>query len=123
MNFQDKKLYHQIHPAKLFVDWGTGALAFYFIWLHKVPVALMIMFIPAMIISLLIVKFVPLEKYRESNFGRYVKVYMTTFWEIIRFLGYVISVLGAWFHIVWLIPAGIVVVLFAWGNGFFFPKK
>lgn len=123
MNFQEKKLYQQIHPAKLFTDWSTGALALYFIWLHKIVIALIVMFPLAIISSLLIVRFVDLEKYKQSRFGKYLKVYMTTRWEVLRFLGYVITVLGAWFHISWLIPTGIVIIVLAWGNGIIFPSN
>lgn len=123
MNFQEKKLYHQIHPAKLFVDWTTGALALYYIWLHKIIIALIIMFPAAIITSLLIVKYVRLEKYKNSRFGKYIKVYMTTTWEKIRFLGYIITILGAWFHMPWVILAGIIIIILAWGNGLVFPKR
>lgn len=46
MNQQEKILYHQIHPAKLFVDWSTGMLALFFLWQHSLIGALIIMFIP-----------------------------------------------------------------------------
>ena len=27
MNLEERSLYHQIHPLKLFVDWGTGKVS------------------------------------------------------------------------------------------------
>ena len=29
MSMQEKALYHQVHPLKLFMDWSMGILAFY----------------------------------------------------------------------------------------------
>ncbi len=38
MDFREKQLYHQIHPAKLFTDWSAGFIALYFLWQHNLVV-------------------------------------------------------------------------------------
>jgi hypothetical protein len=81
MDFREKQLYHQIHPAKLFTDWSTGFIALYFLWQHNLVVALVIMFVPAITVSLLMVRYLDLEKYKQSPFGRYVRVYMSRFFS------------------------------------------
>lgn len=68
MNFKEKKLYHQIHPLKLLIDWATDAVALYFLWTHRWLVAIIVMFIHAIIVSIIIIKFVNLKKFKESSF-------------------------------------------------------
>jgi len=123
MDFREKQLYHQIHPAKLFTDWSTGFIALYFLWQHNLIAALIIMFVPAITVSLLMVRYLDLEKYKQSPFGRYVRVYMTRFIEIVRLAGYLVMVLGAWYHIFLLIPLGVGIALLGWLRGVLLPKE
>ena len=122
MNQQEKLLYHQIHPAKLFVDWSTGFLALFFLWQHVLVVALGVMFLPSIIATFVITQFVSLEKYRQSTFGKYVSIYMTRFMQAIRFAGYAVMALGAWYHLLWLLPIGLFIILFGWLRGVLMPK-
>ncbi len=123
MTFQEKALYHQIHPAKLFVDWSTGLIALYSFWQQNLIAALVIAIIPSIIVSLVIVRWVDLEKYKQSDFGRYVKQYMTQAMQALRLAGYVVMAMGAWYHVVWLIPLGLLVILFGWLRGRLVPQK
>src|SRR5699024_11019920 len=117
MDFQEKKLYHQIHPLKLLTDWITGAVALYFLWYHQWIIAFIIMFIPPIVVSLLIVKYVNLEKIKNSPLGKYVGTTMTAMMEMIRLIGFIIMILGAWFHLIWLIVVGLFIILFGWFRG------
>ena len=123
MTFQEKSLYHQIHQAKLFTDWSTGLLALYPFWHHNLLLGLLIAFVPSIISSLVIVRFVDLEKYKQSRFGKYLRQYMTRAVEAIRFIGYGIMAVGAWVHIVWAIPIGLLIIILAWLRGVIFPRK
>ena len=44
MDFQEKILYHQIHPLKLATDIGVTPLALYFLWEHRVLPAVLVGF-------------------------------------------------------------------------------
>ena len=123
MNAEEKYLYHQIHPLKLLTDWVTGIVALYPLWQHKLGLALVIALVPPPIASFLLISFANLEKYKESVFGKYIRKYMTRPAEAIRFAGYIAMVVGAWTHIVWLIPLGLVIILFGWLKGRIFPEK
>ena len=123
MTLQEKTLYHQIHPAKLFTDWSTGLIALYPFWHHNLIAALLIAFAPPIVVSLMIVRFADLEKYKQSTFGRYVRQYMTRAVEALRFLGYGIMAIGAWIHAVWAIPVGLLIIVLAWMRGVIFPEK
>jgi len=46
------------------------------------------------------------------------KTYMTHTVEGVRLLGFVLMVIGSWFHEVWLLPTGIVIIVLGWLRGF-----
>jgi len=122
MDFKDKKLYHQIHPLKLFVDWSTGAVSLIFLWMHQIGTALIIMFVPSIIVSLVIIKYMNLEKLKNSSFGKHIHIHMTTTMEMVRFLGFAVAIIGAWYHLISLIILGIIIILFGWLRGFLVKK-
>ncbi len=123
MSMQEKILYHQIHPIKLLADWVPGLGSIYLMWRHKLGMTLLSTFIPAGLGSIYVIKIADLEPYRKSPFGRYLEQCMTPVWEGVRFLGMVVMWIGGWLHSWRLIFLGLLVVLFGWANGLFFPKK
>ena len=123
MNLEEKILYHQIHPLKLFTDWSSGIIALYPFWQHYLVLGLIIALVPAPIVSFLLVRFANLEKYKESSFGKYIRKYMTRQAEAIRFAGYAMIAVGAWYHVIWLIPLGLIIILFGWLRGLIFPGR
>jgi hypothetical protein len=123
MTFREKVLYHQIHPAKLLTDWGMTFPALYFFWVHNLIVALIVTFVPPFIASGIIIRWVNLEKYKYSTFGRYINIYMTRWMEALRLSGMLPLILGAWYHIPWLFPIGVVIVLLGWLRGMIMPQK
>ena len=87
MDFREKKLYHQIHPLKLATDIGVTPLSLYFAWAHRVLPAVLIGFVPPVVVSLAMLKWTPdFERVKRSAFGRYIKKYMTAFIELTRLL-------------------------------------
>ncbi len=123
MTLQEKSVYHQIHPLKLFTDWSTGIIALYPFWQHQLLMALLIAFIPSILVSFILIRFVDLEKYKQSAFGNYIRQYMTRPVEMARFAGYAVMAIGAWYHAAWLIPLGLLVILLAWFRGAVFPDS
>lgn len=122
MTFQEKSLYHQIHPLKLITDWGTGIAALYPFWQHNLVPALLLAFIPSLAVSFALIRYAHLESYQRSAFGKYVRQYMTRSMQIIRMAGYILMAIGAWTHIIWLMPVGLLVILFAWLRGAILPN-
>ncbi len=117
MTIQEKALYHQIHPLKLATDWGTGAIAFYLLWRRRLWPALLVMFVPATVVSGALIRWADLEPYRRSAFGRYVARSMTPAMQGVRFAGNGIMMLGAWYRRpAWLV-GGLLVILFGWLRG------
>ena len=78
---------------------------------------LIIAFIPSLLVSFLLVGFIDLENYKNSRFGRYVAKYMRQIAQQARLVGYVGMALGAWFHMVWILVLGLVVIVVSWTWG------
>lgn len=121
MNLSEKALYHQIHPIKLLTDWSAAFLSLYFLWLHELLLGLALQVIPSVIVSLLIIRFVDLDSYRESRLGKYVGKYMTRRMQSLRAFGNIITIIGAWFQMFWIIGLGVGVIVLGWARGLVFP--
>ena len=96
MNLSDKVLYHQIHPLKLGTDMIAALVSLYFFWQHKLLIGLLLHLGPPIVVSLFVVCLVDLEPQRQSAFGQYLKRMMTRKIEAVRFVGDIITVLGAY---------------------------
>ena len=122
MSRQEKLLYHQIHPLKLLTDSTAGFVALPLLWRHRLRAALLVTLVPPILVSVLIIRYVDLEPYKRSAFGRYVERYMTREMQGVRLAGYLIMSLGAWHRRLWPVPLGLLVVLFGWFRGIVFPR-
>ena len=123
MNLPEKNLYQQIHPARLIADWATGLYACYLLWQQELVTAMIVAFIPSLIISLIIVRFGDLEKIKNSPFGRYYKRTYNKSIDIIRFGGFVIMAGGSWGQSYQAVGAGLSIIIGTWTYGLFSSKK
>src|SRR5437899_2966557 len=114
MDFSEKVLYHQIHPAKLAADVSASFISTYLIWQHKFGLAMLSAFVPAILASALVLRLADLECLKQSPFGHYIRQFMNRRIEAWRFAGQVVVWVGAWYHQFWLIPVGLATVIAAW---------
>ena len=121
MTRQERYLTHQIHPLKLATDWVSAFVSLYFFWRHELLTGLLILFVPSVIVSIALIAAADLERLRNSAFGRYVAQYMSPALQAVRFLGMLIAVVGAWYHVVLAIIAGFLVIVLAWAWGLLRP--
>ena len=121
MNLEEKVLFHQIHPVKLITDGGVTIPHLYLIWQHHLVWGIIVL-VPSAVVSFFIIRFVDLQKYKESSFGKYIAKYMTRQMQAVRLAGFLIMVFGSWYHIVWLIPLGLIIALLAWMRGIIIPR-
>ena len=84
--------------------------------------AIGIALLPPIIVSAVIIAAVDLEPYKQSSFGRYLRIYMSREMEALRLFGFVLLALGSWFHQAWLLPCGLVLVLVGWLRGIIWRK-
>ncbi len=123
MSFQEKKLYHQIHQLKLATDIGATIPFLYLLWDHKLLLAFVVGFAPPIVVSAAMMKWTPdLERIKRSWFGRYIRRYMTSAIEAIRFLSLVPMAYGAWLHQPGYIAFGLAILIAAWCNGLIWKR-
>ena len=123
MTPQEKALYHQIHPFKLLTDISAEVISLYLFWKRKFFAGLIVAFLPSILASLLIMRWVDLEFYKQSAFGGYLRTYMTPFVVTLRILGTIVTHVGAWYHKPFLMPLGHGLVLVGWLRGLLWPKE
>jgi hypothetical protein len=117
MNRKEKYLYHQIHPFKLFTDISAAFASLYLLWRHQLALALVVMLAPPLLVSFLLMRYADLEPYRQSAFGKYIARSMSHAMEAARLAGMAVTALGAWHRSLWIIVAGVAIVLFGWLRG------
>jgi len=114
MEFRDRVLYHQIHPAKLLTDGVTAAAATALLWRHWLAWALVVGFLPSILVTLALLRWADLEPYRHSAFGHYVGRFMTRRVEGARFGGLAVLWSGAWLRCPTLIALGVAGIAACW---------
>jgi hypothetical protein len=114
MQFAERVLYHQIHPLKLFTDWSTAFIAAALLWNHRFGEAMVVGFVPSIVVTTVLLRWADLERYRASPFGRYVSGFMTRRVEAARFAGLLPLWLGAWYRSPIAMIAGVVWIVGCW---------
>lgn len=117
MEREERLLYHQIHPLKLVTDIVTALAAAGACWTHRLGLALIIGWVPSIVVSLALLRWADLEPYRTSAFGRYVRRFMTRRVELARFAGLIPLWGGAWLRRPALVAAGVAWILACWLSG------
>jgi hypothetical protein len=117
MDFSEKVLYHQIHPAKLAADIGGSIVSTYLMWRRRFAWAMLAAFVPAVLASVLVMRYADLESRKRSRFGLYMRRYMNRRVEAWRFLGQVVIWVGAWYRVGKFVPMGWTIVVAAWASG------
>lgn len=125
MTPQEKVLYHQIHPLKLTADVSAGFLSYYLLWRRRLGLgaALLVQFLPAMLVSGALIRWADLEPQRQSALGRYVARSMTLSMQALRMAGNIVVTVGAWRRRPRLLVVGHLLVLFGWLRGVLFPRR
>jgi hypothetical protein len=114
MRQSDRLLYHQIHPLKLITDVSTATAAAFLLWEHRLGPALVVGFVPSVLVSAVLIRWADLDRYRDSSFGRYVGRFMTRRVEIARLAGLVPLWGGAWVRDSVVIGIGAAWILGCW---------
>ena len=118
MTRAEKLLYHQLHPAKLLTDLTTSFASTSLLWQHAWIAALVVAWIPSIVVTAVLVGAVDLDRYRDTPIGRYVRGHLDSRRiTVVRFGGQAVMWAGAIAQIVWLIPLGFMVIVYAWLSG------
>jgi hypothetical protein len=114
----DRTRFHQLHWAKLAVDWGTAAIATTLLWRHHWVAAAVSGFGPSIVTTAVFLsgRFdAALGKIRNRPSARSIAGGLSPVVNAIRFGGVTMAWVGSWVHRPWWIPAGVLVVAFGWG--------
>jgi hypothetical protein len=118
MDFHEKVLYHQIHPAKLAADIGGSLVSTYLMWRRRFVAAMLAAFVPALLASVLVIRYADLDRRKHSRFGLYMRRYMDRrVVDAWRFFGQLVMWVGAWYQVGKLVPIGVATVVAAWVSG------
>jgi hypothetical protein len=118
MDSNEKVLYHQIHPAKLAADIGGSLVSTYLMWRRRFVAAMLAAFVPALLASVLVIRYADLDRRKHSRFGLYMRRYMDRrVVDAWRFFGQLVMWVGAWYQVGKLVPIGVATVVAAWVSG------
>lgn len=123
MDPRERLLYHQIHPLKLLTDVATAIVAAVLLWMHRLGFAIIVGFVPSVLMTAALLRWADLEHYRQSAFGRYVARFMTRRVEAARFAGLIPLWGGAWRHAPVLIVIGAAWIIGCWLWGLRQPRS
>jgi hypothetical protein len=113
----DRERYHQLHPAKLLVDWGTAIAAGGLLWWGLPLTAVAVGFVPSIVATLVFLSGRldhALEAIRNRPVARAIAPQLSADVNALRFAGLAVSWAGCWFHHFWLLPPGVFVILGGW---------
>ena len=108
---------HQLHPAKLAVDWGTAIIGGVFLWRHDWVPAVAIGFGPPIVMSALFLSGgfdEALRRIRSRRAARSLARGLSPGVNAIRFGGLTVAWVGCWLHRSWWVPAGALLVAAGW---------
>lgn len=122
MTSSEKVLYQQIHPAKLLTDFGTSFASAWLLWEARWAYAALVALLPSIAVTVALVRFADLERYRRTSLGGYVARHMPARAVGGRIAGQLLVWGGAAAHVPWLLPFGYFVIVLAWLNGLWAPQ-
>ena len=117
MTFRDRSRYHQLHPAKLLVDWTAAIAAGILLWRRCLVVALAVGLGPAILATAAFLSGrldAALERVRSRPIARAIAPHLSAEVNALRFAGLAVAWAGCWLHRPWLLPSGLAVLLGGW---------
>src|SRR5690625_2416500 len=114
MDIKEQKLLLQTHPLNLLVSWGSRFASLYFVWNHKIGLTLFTMFVPAVLVSYFIVKYIDITALKDTAYGKLAHLLVSTKMEIVRAVGLAVAIVCALYHYSLAIIIGISIILLSW---------
>ena len=122
MNAKERDLYHQINPANLAADIGSGIAAVILLAKGHAIIGLALAIVVPVAATLAVMRYGDLERLKRSPFGAYVKKFMTTSAQVQRLAGFAILCWAAWNGSYLLGVLGAALIVHAWTQGLLIPK-
>jgi hypothetical protein len=106
-----------VHPLKLATDIGVTPPSLFLLWSHELLAGLIVAFVPAMVVSAVLLRTTDLTSYRDRPIGAYLRRFMTPLVQVLRLVGFVVCAIGAWVREPAIIVAGLALVAACWSYG------
>lgn len=123
MTRAERVLYHQVHPLKLATDIVAAIASLALLWSHQLGPALLIAFVPPVVVSAVLLRSADLKRYKASRLGAYLRRFMTPVAQALRLVGFGVFALGAWAHQPLVILAGLLLVAGCWSYGLVLSRR
>src|SRR3981081_3726547 len=117
MTFAERALYHQIHPAKLYVDVATALVAIDLFWRHALVPGLIIALLTPLLVSAVVAPEADLARSRASAMGASLRRFMPPWLQAMRLFGVGVAFYAAWYHFPAGVISGLALVAICWANG------
>ena len=117
LTLAEQLLYHQIHPIKVFSDVATAVVALDLFWRHLLGPGLVIGCAVPILVSAALIGEIDLEPYRRSAMGAYLRRFMPSSVNALRFFGVALAFYAAWHHVPAGIVGGLALTAVCWANG------
>ena len=117
MTAWERRRYHQLHPAKLLVDWSTAILAGALLWRRQAVTALVVGFGPSIVVTLVFLSGRldrTLDRIRSRPTSRRVGSQLSAGVNAVRFAGLALCWSGCWLRRPWLVPTGVLLIFAGW---------
>lgn len=119
MNLLDKIKYVEIHPLKISIDVLSDIVAVGLFWKNYLLSGLAIAYLPSMLAAVFIMKYLDLEKYKNSKAGKYILKYKNLSADLSAIIGEIIIWIGAWNQSVYIIILGLLIFITSYCHGVF----
>ncbi|MBP9212102.1 MAG: hypothetical protein KBF97_04825, partial [Bacteroidetes bacterium] len=96
--------------------------ACYLLWQKEVAGGIIVAFIPSLFVSLVVMRFVDLEKVKNSAFGRYYKRTYKQLLDTLRLAGFAVMAIGSYNQSLPAAGAGLLLIIGTWTIGIFQKK-
>lgn len=123
LTWEERILYHQIHPAKLVTDIASALAALLLLSSHALAAGLAVALLPPVAVSVWLVRRGELTSQKRSDFGKYVRKWMTPGAQGRRLAGFGAMAYAAWTHSYPLMAFGVALVVHAWTAGLLLRRK
>ena len=101
----------------------TSFASTWLLWQARWAAAAIVAFVPSIAVSVLVFWRADLARLSRTPMGRYVATFMSRKVEGIRLGGQAVMWAGAATHILWLVPSGFMIIVFAWMGGLLVPDR
>lgn len=122
MTHDERRLYHLIHPAKLFADVVGASAALAAFWAGWPAAGVLAAVAVPVLASAILLHRADLEAQKRSRLGRYIRKYFPKSARAQRHAGFAVLAYGTWSRTFLIGVVGVALIVHAWTQGLLIPR-